>query len=191
MLSHTVPKKLLAHFAFDDPVTRSMRLWQYQRGLPPYGRATPKTATRWDGHFVDPANAAKEAEIELRLKREFEDPVNAFNDLFAYETFAFTQTRIRLLTGYVTMLFHRTRARQAASPDQQSRMLEALRSLRADEGRLSLLVGKMTMDLVPGGLRRLVTKDELLFVIDQRIAEQSLMDAPQRRSAATSRQWKP
>jgi hypothetical protein len=35
MLSHTVPRKLLEHFAFDDPVTRSKRLWRYQKGRPP------------------------------------------------------------------------------------------------------------------------------------------------------------
>ena len=35
MLSHTVPKKLLEHFAFDDPVTRSKRLWRYEKGRPP------------------------------------------------------------------------------------------------------------------------------------------------------------
>lgn len=32
--------------------------------------------TRWEGHFRDPADAAKELEIEVRLKKEFEDPVN-------------------------------------------------------------------------------------------------------------------
>jgi hypothetical protein len=64
MLSHTVPRKLLEHFAYDDFVTKSKRLWRYQKDRPPYGRAAPISATRWDGHFADPDNAAKEAEIE-------------------------------------------------------------------------------------------------------------------------------
>src|SRR5580704_8349535 len=78
MKSHTVPKKLLELFAFDDPVTRSKRLWRYQKGRTPYGRAAPKTATRFDGHFADPANATREAQLEEQLERKFEHPVNQF-----------------------------------------------------------------------------------------------------------------
>ena len=74
------------------------------------GQASPKSATRWDGHFADPANATKDAEVEARLQREFENPVNEFLDLLSYRTFAFTPTQIRLLTGYLTILFHRSRA---------------------------------------------------------------------------------
>ena len=121
MLSHTVPKKLLEHFAFDEPNTRSKRLWRYEKNRAPYGRSAPKTATRWDGHFADPSDAAREAMIEARLEREFEGPVNAFLDLLRYETFAFTATHRRLLAGYVRMLFHRSRARQAARVGHQGR----------------------------------------------------------------------
>ena len=64
---------------YDDPITKSRRLWRYQKGRSPYPNASPRTATRWDGHFADPADSAKEAEIEVRLKREFEDPVNEFS----------------------------------------------------------------------------------------------------------------
>lgn len=103
MKSHTVPRKLLEQFAYDDPVTRSRRLWRYQKGQAPYGRAAPKMATRWDGHFADPANSMKEAELEEKLKRQFEDPVNQFIDMLGYRTFAFTSSHIRLLTGYITI----------------------------------------------------------------------------------------
>src|ERR1700722_16983297 len=84
MFSHTVPKKLLEQFAYDDPRTKSKRLWQYQKGLPPWWKASPGRATAWDGHFADPANAAKEEQIELRLKQEFEDPVNEFIEMIGY-----------------------------------------------------------------------------------------------------------
>src|SRR5947209_5419738 len=90
MLSHTVPKRLLENFAFDDAKTRSLRLWRYEKYRAPYDRAAPKSATRWSGHFADPRNASKEAEIELRLKREFEDPVNEFLDLLQLDVFPFT-----------------------------------------------------------------------------------------------------
>src|ERR1700730_5777484 len=185
MLSHTVPRKLLEHFVYDDPVTRSKRLWRYQKGRPPYGRAAPKSATRWDGHFADPANATKEAEVEARLQREFEDPVNQFIDLISYRTFAFTPTHIRLLTGYMTILFHRSRARRAASGGQQDGMIDALRALRADDDMLARLVAKQTMDLIPGGLRRMLTKEEAVAAIETEIAAQTTGDLAQRGYART------
>ena len=86
MKSHTVPKKLLEQFAFQDANTRSKRLWYYEKGIPP-NKVSPRSATRWDGHFADPANSAKELEIELRLKREFEDPVNQFIEMLRCRTF--------------------------------------------------------------------------------------------------------
>ncbi len=101
MRSHTVPRKLLEQFAYDDPVTRSKRLWRYKKGRAPWPHASPRTATRWDRHFTDPANAAKEAELEARLKREFEDPVNEFIEMIGFRTFLFTPANIRALTGCV------------------------------------------------------------------------------------------
>jgi hypothetical protein len=80
MRSHTVPKKLLEQFAYADPVTRSNRFWQYRKDQPPWGRASPKSATTWGGHFADPTNAAREERIELRLKQEFEDPVKPVSE---------------------------------------------------------------------------------------------------------------
>jgi hypothetical protein len=180
MLSHTVPKKLLEHFAFNEPLTRSLRLWRYQKGRPPYGWAAPKVATRWDGHFADPMNAAKEAEIETRLEREFESPVNQFLDLLKYQTFPFTTSQKRLLTGYVTIVFHRSRARKAASGGQQNTMIDALRALRADENRLTQLAAKITMDLVSGGLRHMLPIDQAKSAIDNVIAEHTKGDVAQR-----------
>src|SRR5438552_17089568 len=101
MKSHTVPRNLLEHFEYDDALTQSKRLWAYQKGKPPWGQANPASATRWDHHFADAANEAKEEEIELRLKQEFEDPVNQFIDLLQHRTFPFNATDERLLTGYL------------------------------------------------------------------------------------------
>jgi hypothetical protein len=125
-------------------------------------------------------NSTKEAEIESRLQREFENPVNQFLDLLAYRTFAFTTTHIRLLTGYMTILFHRSRARKAASGGQQHSIIDALRALRADKERLAQLAAKMTMDLVSGGLRRLLTVEEAISAIDINIAKHTQGDVAQR-----------
>jgi hypothetical protein len=181
MLSHTVPRKLLEHFAFHDPVPNALRLWRYEKDRAPYGRATPKSATRWDGHFADPANAQREEEIEARLEREFENPVNTFIDELQDGGFAFTPERARLLTVYITMLFHRTRARRGASPLQHDRMLAALRALRADKDRIERLTVKHMTDFYIIGTPRVVTHAEIIAAIDRSIANQSTPDMPQRR----------
>ena len=188
MLSHTVPKKLLEHFSYEDPVTRSRRLWRYQKRRVPYGRAALKHATSWDSHFADPTNKDREAAIELRLKREFEDPVNRFIDLLSFETFAFTAEQRRLLTGYITMLFHRTCARRDATPDEHEKIMNAFRSLRANEERLTLLAAKQTMDLIPQGLNRMVTRDEVISAIDNTIRSNPHRTA---HNCVTSTRWKP
>ena len=81
--SHTVPQSLLERFAYNDPHTKSSRLWRYARARPQYNKQSPKSATRYGGHFSDPENAAAEAEIEQRLAREFENPVNHFVHLLS------------------------------------------------------------------------------------------------------------
>jgi len=180
MQSHTVPRKLLEHFAYDELITKSKRLWRYQKERPPYGRAAPISATRWDGHFADPEDARKEAEIEARLNKEFEHPVNQFIDVLHYETFPFEARHSWLLTGYITMLFHRTRARRATSDGQENRMIDALRGIRANEEMLARLVAKQTMDMIPGGLRHMLSKEDLIAAIDNTIAEHSKGDVAQR-----------
>jgi hypothetical protein len=124
-------------------------------------------------------------EVEARLQREFEDPVNQFIDLICYRTFAFTPTQIRLLTGYMTILFHRSRARRAASGGQKDNLIDALRALRADDDMRAQLVAKQTMDLVPGGLRRMLTKEELVTAIENNIAAHTTGDVAQRGYART------
>jgi|SRR5579862_351268 len=182
MKSHTVPKKLLERFAFDDPVTRSKRLWRYQKGKTPYGRAAPKTATRWEGHFADPANATKEAQLEEQLERKFEHPVNQFIEMIGYRTFVLQPNHIRALTGYITMLFTRSRARRAASQGHAHLIIDALRSLLSDEHRLSELIAKYTLDVIDQGLaNRMVTREEIVAAIENRIAEHSDADEAQRR----------
>jgi hypothetical protein len=164
MKSHTVPRKLLDQFAYDDPVTKSRRLYRYEKTKAPRRDASPTTATRWDGHFADPANAAKEEQIELRLKREFEDPMNEFIETVGYRTFVFTPSRIRLLAGYMRMLFNRSLARRSASDGHIESQRQAMRSLFSNEERMSAIVAKQTMDLVELGIPapRMVRREEII-----------------------------
>jgi hypothetical protein len=73
--SRAVPQSLLQQFAYYDPRTKSLRLRRYAKGRPPFNNASPKTATRYPGHFSDPQDAAAEAHLEERLAREFDHPV--------------------------------------------------------------------------------------------------------------------
>jgi hypothetical protein len=182
MFSHTVPRKLLEQFAYEDPRTKSKRLWQYQKGLPPWWKASPGRATAWDGHFADPQNAAKEEQIELRLKQEFEDPVNEFIELIGYRTFFLDSRRIRLLAGYLRMLFTRSVGRKAASAVNAKAKMDAFRALLKDDKKLSELTAKRTGEAIGLGLRatEAVVKETIIAVTEKQIAEQGSPDEAQR-----------
>ena len=181
MKSHTVPKKLLEQFAYYHPQTQSKRLWRYHKGWKPHGNASPKTATRWDGHFADPTNSEKEAELEERLKREFEDPVNQFLEMLAYKKFVWSAIHTIKLSGYVKMLFNRSAARKAASPQQVALKLQPFKDLLEDEEALSTLAAKYTLDMLERGdlPGPMVTKQDVLDGLKRAIKNNSGPDQSQ------------
>lgn len=113
MNSHTVPRFLLDQFAYDDTVTRSRRLWRYERGRAPFRGISTRRATRIDHYFADPADESREAALETRLNEEFEDPVHKFLDKLSYQTFVMSRQDIRKLTRYITLLLNRSQNRRA------------------------------------------------------------------------------
>jgi hypothetical protein len=187
MLSHTVPKKLLEQFAYDDPVTRSRRLWRYQKDRPPYGSAAPKTATRFDGHFSDPRNTGREEALEARLNREVEQPVNRFIEQAGYRTFVPSRVHIAQLTAYVILLFHRSRARRSATRQQVDIVVESLRHLLSSEEQISAIAAKWTLDIIDQGLPlgRAVTRAEVETAINEMVNDQLAGDQLQHTYADT------
>jgi Protein of unknown function (DUF4238) len=147
MQSHTVPRKLLEQFSYDDAITDSKRLWRYEKGRPPYKKASPRTATRIDRHFSDPEDAAKESEIENRLNREFEEPVNKFLFEMADPCFISTDERRRQLTFYVTLLFQRSEARRLASTHLQEVLEHALKLFTGNESQVLTVAAKWSLEL--------------------------------------------
>jgi hypothetical protein len=181
MFSHTVPRKLLEQFTYDDPRTKSKRLWQYQKGLPPWWKASPARATAWDGYFADPKNSEKEAELEARLEREFEAPVNQFIEGID-GSFAWSDEKVRLLTGYISTLFNRSRARKQGSGQMVNLRLDALRNLLKDDVKLGLMAHRKMQDMIEGGgtVCGRVTLAMERAAIRKTIAEYSRPDAAQR-----------
>jgi hypothetical protein len=175
MQSHTVPRKLLDQFAYDDPVTRSRRLWRYQKGRHPYGNASPRTATRFEGHFSDPRDPDKELELENRLTREIEDPVNAFIEIVAYRTFVLTSDHIRKLTRYITLLFNRSRARLGATQHQLDIMIGSMNALLSNDEQLEIIAAKLTVEGAERGyaLTRPLTKEDVAKVLRRNIEGQN------------------
>ena len=108
--------------------------------------------------------------------------MNQFIDVIGYRTFALTATHIRLLTGYITILFNRTRSRRAASDGQNNMMIEALRALLSDDQKLSELAAKQTLEMIGEGypLRRTVTKKEIVAGIEREITRHASADDVQR-----------
>ena len=157
MESHTVPKKLLEQFAYDDAITGSKRLWRYEKGRLPYKKASPRTATRINCHFLDPGDAAKEPEIEKRLNREFEEPVNKFLFEITDPSFIPTEERRRQLTFYVTLLFQRSEARRLASKHLQEVFKHALELFIENESQVLTVAAKWSLEF-----GCLVTKEQVV-----------------------------
>ena len=177
MRSHTVPRKLVEQFAFDDPDTRSKRLWTYEKGVPPY-MSSPKSATRWDGHFADPRDAAKEEQLEKRLNHEIEEPVNEFLEQIRYRAFVLSEDHKRKLTRYITVLFNRSRARLGATQHLLDKMLESMEALLSNDDQLQAIADKVTVDLLTAGVRleRNATKEEIPGVLRRTIEQHKADD---------------
>lgn len=163
MKSHTVPRKLLEQFAYSDSRTKSLRLWRYEKGRKPYWKASPESATRIDGHFADPRDADKEAEMEGRLAREYEEPVNQLLSRLADPSFTLTNLQRTQLTFYVTLLFNRSQARRSATRHQQQLTVHALERFLSNEVQLLTVAAKWNMDLLLNDhpLPALITKDDV------------------------------
>ncbi|MGA3332659.1 MAG: DUF4238 domain-containing protein [Terracidiphilus sp.] len=164
MQSHTVPRKLLEQFAYDDPLTNAKRLWRYEKGRDPYWKASPRTATRIDRHFHDPEDASKEAGVEERLNREFEEPVNRFLFEIGSPDFVSTDERRRQLTFYVTLLFNRSEARRKASAHLQKIVDSAVKCFLENEIQVETVAAKWSIDLLLSGQLTggLITKEHVI-----------------------------
>ena len=171
MNSHTVPRKLLDQFAYDDPVTRQRRLWRYQKARRPYPKASPESATVIDTHFADPRNPTKEFEIETRLNREIEQPVNEYIEQLGYRTFAFNLSYVRQLSAYVYLLFVRSKARQKATQQQIDITVHSIRSLLADEEKMGRVAERWTTT----ALQRRKKLDRPFKISDVRIVLETLL----------------
>jgi hypothetical protein len=163
MKSHTVPKRLLEQFAYEDAVTRSPRLWRYERGRRPYRNASPATATRVDGHFADPGDAKMEAEIEKRLAYDIENPVNSFLSNFDDPSFAMKDAQREQMTRYIGLLFNRTRARREGTSHLQDMKVRALNSLLGNDAQLRTVAAHWNIDAHFRGLKlgRLMTGEDV------------------------------
>jgi hypothetical protein len=162
MESHTVPRKLLDQFAYDDAKTRARRLWQYAKDREPWWKASPRTATRVSGHFADPEDSEREAKLEMRLNDEFENPVHCFIDQMRYRTFVLSRLHIRHLTRYVTLLFNRSEARRGATKQQIDVGIESLQALTSDEEKLGKIAARWTFDILKTHpLQTIVTIDDV------------------------------
>ncbi len=185
MKSHTVPKKLLEQFTYAEPRTRTLRLWRYEKGRKPYGKASPDSATVVEGIYSDPRDAEKEAELEQRLNQEFEDPVHQFIHQAGFRTFVPSTAHIKKLTAYITLLFHRSTARRAATQQQVDALVTSCRSLLENEEQLRAIAGKWTLNLVERGHQLIVSIQDVRNAIQKMIDDQLAKDQLQHTYAGT------
>ena len=129
----------------------------------PYNKQSPKSATSYRGHFSDPENAAAEAEIEQRLAREFENPVNEFVNLLGDPAFIRSDERRLQLTRYVTLLFLRSKSRRQGTKHIQEVKRQALDKFLSNEPQLLTVATNWNIDLICRGVRMSspITKEDV------------------------------
>lgn len=181
MRSHTVPRFLLDQFAYDHSVTKSRRLWQYAKGRSPSGFASPRSATRIDHHFADPANSDREAKLEAKLNDEFENPVHQFLADLRYRTFVLSRLHTRQLTRYMTLLFNRSDNRRKATKQQIAIAIESTRAFISSEEKLSKVAARWTLEMTRLGyaLERPVKSEEVRASAEHMIATMQTEDHEQ------------
>jgi hypothetical protein len=179
MKSHTVPRRLLEQFAYYDTVTKSLRLWRYEKGRTPYWKASPETATTIEGHHADPTNPAKEEELEQRLNTEFEDPIHRHLDGLDDPAFLVSDLNRRRLTFYVTLLFVRSKARRMAAAHLQKVTRHAYESFLANDTQVLTVAAKWSIDLILSGrlkigyVTRRYVQDSALRLLQESQTEQA------------------
>jgi hypothetical protein len=150
MNSHTVPERLLKQFAFNDPVT-GLRLCRYEKGRPPYCKVSASKATVIVGHFSDPLNAVREANIETRLNQQFENPVHDFIEQLGFRTFMFSARHTIALAPYITLLWHRSKARKGVTALHRDLSIQAFQKLKTRKDLLECIASSWTLDMVQHG----------------------------------------
>ena len=128
-----------------DPVTRSLRLWKYSKGKPPYPNASPKTATRIDGFFANPNDATTETAIEKKLGAEVEDHVHKFISKFNDSSWTMTDEHRRYMTRYINLLFNRSESRKEGTKHTQQIMARTLERFLGNEVRLITVAAQWSM----------------------------------------------
>ncbi|WP_263417867.1 DUF4238 domain-containing protein [Terriglobus albidus] len=150
--SHTVPESLLRKFSYYHSGTKAQWLWRYTKDRPPYHKQSPKSATRYHGHFVDPLDPAGEAQTEVRLATEYEHPVNQFVHLLGDPSFLATDEQRKQLTQYVTLLFLRSKARREGTKHLQAVKRHALKLFVENESQLLTIATSWNIDLICRGI---------------------------------------
>jgi hypothetical protein len=161
MKSHTVPQRLLRQFSYDDPITKSLRLWKYTKGLPPSPKASPRTATRIEGHFASPTDSALERLVETRLAIEIEDPVNRFIANFSDPLWTMTESQRRQMTRYIALLLNRCVAKRAATTHQQAVTAYALEKFLGNRGQLLTVAAHWTIKALDRGQHFVFTPEDV------------------------------
>jgi hypothetical protein len=122
-----------------------------------------------------------------RAKACLLDPVHRFIEQLGYRTFVFSIPHVRQLTAYVSLLFHRSKARRGATQQQVDISVESYRALLANEDQLRQIAGKWTLDVIGNGhyLNRVVSLQEVKAAIEKAIRDQLAADQLQHSYSGT------
>jgi hypothetical protein len=140
---------------------------EIRKDRPPYSKASPESATIYDGYFADSRGGEIEARVETRLAHEIEDPVNQFIFQFLDPAFVLTDAQRRRMTRHVTLLFNRSMACRISTKHREEIKVHAVRQFLADEGQQATGAAQWNIDAYFNGMRlgSLITIDDMVRAV--------------------------
>jgi hypothetical protein len=148
MLSHHAPtKNLLERFTFKDRHARTGRsIWIYEKGQTPRPSRDLRSECSENGYFSGSPDGRNEMEIDFGLNEKYEIPFNKLLsamdcDLHIFESFDHKAA----CAAFVSNLFHRSKARRAATGYMTQILSNEFRALASNEADLKTYAASLSL----------------------------------------------
>lgn len=165
MLSHHSPtKNLLERFTFKDRHARNGRsIWIYEKGLNPRISRDLRSECSENGYFSGSPDGRSEAAIDFGLNVKYEIPFNKLLSAMDCDLHIFENTDNKAAcAAFVSNLFHRSKARRAATSYMTQALSDEFRALASNESDLKTYAASLSLRA-----QRPVFLDELRAMIER------------------------
>jgi|HubBroStandDraft_5_1064220.scaffolds.fasta_scaffold176415_1 hypothetical protein len=165
MRSHHAPtKNLLERFTFKDRHARSGRsIWIYEKGVRPRISRDLRSECSENGYFSGSPDGQSEMTIESELNKKYEIPFNKLLSAMDCDLHIFESLDHKTAcAAFVSNLFHRSKARRAATGYMTQMLSDEFRALASNESDLKTYAASLSL-----WAQRTIFLDELRVMVER------------------------